>query len=367
MEDATCAAASSAGKDGESTARQWLSMVYLSIALSTYIILPVLSTLVFLMAAWRGAPRWNEVRNDRRTKNLLKIIDSHSWASRVVWERGEERISGRFVGRYKGCFFMGYTDDSGGRGGQGGEGRDCSVGVHIFAPAHVFRDMMFRARGDKDTSQDVPESDDVKVFQTPKGPCRMKKIELRFREGNTYAYNFPARTPRVRVPVEPHPAQKRIIERIMHVYEERPEKNVIAYIHGKGGVGKTTIGFILADMLGAMMCNTFCPTQPGNDLDSLMTEVGASQIKPLILVWDEYGQSLVDALHGKVSNFAPGAASATAVYDGQSHNRLLDHAAATCNNLILIMTGNVHPSVIAQINETCMRDGRVHVVDDIDS
>jgi DNA replication protein DnaC len=152
------------------------------------------------------------------------------------------------------------------------------------------------------------------------------------------------------------PKQVEIIDQIITIYKEK--NRCVVYLYGAMGSGKSYISFLLAKELKAHLCNSFNPTEPGDTLSNLYNEVLPDKDKPLIVVLDEFDVILINIHAQKIGQHKNIPVS---VYNKQTWNRFMDdiNLGIMYPNLILVMTSNVTPKVINELDPSYIRSGRV--------
>ena len=82
----------------------------------------------------------------------------------------------------------------------------------------------------------------------------------------------------------PNEYQQNILCDIKKNYSDK----LITYIYGDPGVGKSTIGYLLARDLNCHFCDTWNPSDPSDNLDNVYNEINPDCNKPLVLVLEEF-------------------------------------------------------------------------------
>jgi len=121
-----------------------------------------------------------------------------------------------------------------------------------------------------------------------------KDIDLYVKCSNSYTWcSYNKR--KVYFEYAPFDQQKKIIDEIVDYYHKN--KFCVSFIDGEYGSGKTTIAFLLANILKASICKSYSPIIPGDNLDMLYNDIRPSFDNPLIILLDE-----VDILFEKIYN-----------------------------------------------------------------
>ena len=159
------------------------------------------------------------------------------------------------------------------------------------------------------------------------------------------------------------PLQLHVFEQTMKFYNEHNYASV--FIEGPIGVGKTWGIYLMANEIGAIIVDTFNPTEPSDSIDNLYTIAQHTPEHPLIVLMDEIDTTLL-----KISREIPAHKNhITHVRNKVSWNNFLDKIQIGCfPNLILAMCSN---KTREQIADECgtnhspepsfLRDGRVNL------
>jgi DNA polymerase III delta prime subunit len=163
-----------------------------------------------------------------------------------------------------------------------------------------------------------------------------------------YNYNFEINT-----------QQDDIVKSIKEKYSE--SNTCVTLISGESGTGKSTIGYLLAKELSGSLCQTYCPTTPGDTLNTVYTRVEPTKENPLIILIDE-----IDIVFNKITNnsIIQHKNLPIEVYDKITWNRLLDHIEiGLYPNIILILTSNLtYSKLCEEYDNSFIRKGRVSSV-----
>ena len=152
------------------------------------------------------------------------------------------------------------------------------------------------------------------------------------------------------------------IETIKTKYSEsiksnRPHLSVI--IHGNPGAGKSMIPILLAKEWKASLCDTFNPSDPGDSLSRIYNTVCPTEENPLIVVLEEF-DILIKRIHSVIK---PHKNIPINVYDKTTWNSFFDRIDRHMYPfLIIILTSNVHPDVINQLDTSYIRPGRTDLI-----
>jgi hypothetical protein len=161
---------------------------------------------------------------------------------------------------------------------------------------------------------------------------------------------YPWHIKRVKIDLEPSKRQSDAIDLIVATVAV---KNVcVCYIHGPGGTGKSTVGWLLAQRMDAVFCNKWSPIQPGHELAAIMDFARPGQFT--VVQIDE-----TDIVLDRVAEGVelPARQTRIQVTDKITWNVFLDDVQlGMYPRLVLIMTSN---KPRAACGDTFLRDGRV--------
>lgn len=158
--------------------------------------------------------------------------------------------------------------------------------------------------------------------------------------------------------IESYNYQEKIINDIISIYKEKGF--LTSYLHGKPGVGKSCISYLLAKKLNSVLCNTFDPSEPGTTLDKLYSEAERTDGSPLIVVIDECDR-LIKKIHNE--NIVLHKDIPTAVRDKQTFNNFLDQIdiGLYYNMILLLISNRSREEIHKEYNDySYLRDGRIH-------
>lgn len=156
---------------------------------------------------------------------------------------------------------------------------------------------------------------------------------------------------------KPHKNQKKIIDDIMKIYEEK--KRVSVLIHGEPGTGKTNIALLLAQQIEKSILFQDL------DLFNLTNLRGLSNVRnklgleaPLIVLVDEFDTLVINTTHDVATG-----KSVSKLVDKKNTNRLFDEINnGFVHNVLLILTTNKTPEFFNEIDTSIIRKGRVDLV-----
>ena len=157
------------------------------------------------------------------------------------------------------------------------------------------------------------------------------------------------------------PKQQEIIENILNSYnmKDNKSKSVVVLLSGPTGSGKSTIPFILANMMKCSICKTFNPTDPGDELSILYNTVNPTKDKPLIILLDEI-DIIIDKIHN--NNILPHNKIPIKIKDKTAWNSFFDDInRGEFKYTIWILTTNKDFDYFDNIDKSYMRPGRVNL------
>jgi hypothetical protein len=157
--------------------------------------------------------------------------------------------------------------------------------------------------------------------------------------------------------MEPRPNQDVVMQQIKEHYARNA--HTVVYLHGPPGTGKSVIGILLANMYKSSYCNTLKPWQPGDNISSLYSDIEPTAESPLILVFDEFDRPL-QQIHSGIPSHPK---LPIQMGNKTGWNQLLDEIhIGVYPNLILLLTSNVSPDFIKEMDPSYIREGRVDLI-----
>jgi len=147
--------------------------------------------------------------------------------------------------------------------------------------------------------------------------------------------------------------QEEIMRGIVDIYQKLGRATV--FLHGVTGAGKSSMGYLLAKELKGFYCHTFNPTDPGDQLSTLIVDVQRDD-EPLILVMEEV-DTMIQTIHK--NNFQKHVEIPISVYNKSTWSSFLDDM-IFYKKVILILTSNTSKEDIDIWDESYLRYGRIH-------
>lgn len=110
----------------------------------------------------------------------------------------------------------------------------------------------------------------------------------------------------------------------------------------------------------ANFCDTFMPTDPGDQFSNLYNQIEPTKESPLIVVLEEFDIIISRIHYGKITQHK---SMPSNIYDKTSWNQFFDRFDRRYYPwVILILTSNVKPDVIDNLDPSYIRDGRINKV-----
>ena len=147
--------------------------------------------------------------------------------------------------------------------------------------------------------------------------------------------------------------QEKVVKDIVSIYEKN--KRATVFIHGNTSTGKSSIGYLLAKELKGIYCHTFNPSDPGDQLSSLIVDIERDD-EPIIIVLEEV-DVLLKAIHSE--NIKKHQDIPMEVYNKSTWSTFLDDM-IFYKEVILVMTSNTPKEDIDTIDTAYLREGRIH-------
>ena len=153
--------------------------------------------------------------------------------------------------------------------------------------------------------------------------------------------------------ISPLGDQEEILKGIISIYKTLGRATV--FLHGVTGAGKSSMGYLLAKELKGFYCHTFNPTDPGDQLSTLIVDVQRDD-EPLILVMEEV-DTMIQSIHE--NKFQKHVEIPISVYNKSTWSSFLDDM-IFYKKVILVLTSNTSKEDIDVWDESYLRNGRIH-------
>jgi hypothetical protein len=162
---------------------------------------------------------------------------------------------------------------------------------------------------------------------------------------------------------EPRQTQLNIINSIKEFYNKN--RYCVALLYGDKGTGKSMIPWLLAKYISCEdhevnFCDTFKPTDPGDNFPNLYNSINPSKESPLIVVLEEFDITIHQIHYNKI---IPHKCISTYVNDKTSWNQFLDRFDRKYFPwVILVLTSNSTPEMINSLDPSYIREGRINQI-----
>ena len=269
------------------------------------------------------------IRNDEeKIQAIFKILEKTTFSSGTVFQNGKTYPSGTFIGKYFiGCYVR-------------SDGYSGSNEVRIFTTKRHF-DRLIK-------SEEVSLSPEHIVYC----PSVSNDIQILGRTGSYTNMYYTGRKLDI-TNLKPRGDQAEVIQFIVDIYKKKRRATI--FLSGECGVGKSTIGLLLAKEIGGSFCHTFNPSTPGDSLCAVINSTTVTHESPLVVVIEE-GNTLIHDIHeGRISLHKN---VQTIVHNKSTYNTFLDDM-MLFKNVILIMTSNESQEAINLLDPCYLRTGRV--------
>ncbi len=157
--------------------------------------------------------------------------------------------------------------------------------------------------------------------------------------------------------LKPKGDQADVSKQILELYAVK--KRCTVFLSGPPATGKSSVGYLVAKELNGAFCHSFNPTDPGDNIYSLLMETRAEDSeKPIVIVLEETNTMIHTIHEGKVpmNDKVP-----TLVRDKTSWSNFLDDM-VFYKNVVLILTSNETKEEIDALDSAYLRKGRVDAV-----
>lgn len=281
--------------------------------------------------------RYYIVHGDKeKTKNIIKKLekDTYSSSSRTI---GDKIFPSKY---FLGWGIIGYYDTN--------SKYIEDLTVHIITSIKYYN----KLNEDKDLCFDLEKvviHDDQDVL-TPK-----KQIIKIYNRSGEYK-NLYYRSLKLEVTeLQPLGCQEHIVKSIVDLYRKKLRANI--FIYGVAGAGKSSVGYLLAKELNGFFCHTFNPTDPGDTVSNMITEISQDidEDRPIIVVLEE-ANIMIRSIHTNTVRHIR--EIPTPVHNKTTWSNFLDDM-VFYKRVILILTSNESKDDIDKLDESYLRKGRI--------
>lgn len=230
--------------------------------------------------------------------------------------------------------YIGYVMDS---TSSGQYGTSSNIEIYIMTTNKYYNSLTIHNAGDEPDG--APET--VEIFD---------------RIGNYFNLRYTKRKLDVKK-YSPRKNQQPAIDKIIGHY--KTNSSTVAFLHGEPGSGKSMISLLIAKELKGSLCDTFNPTDPGDDIALIYNKVCPTKDSPLVLVFEE-----VDIMIGNIHYDKMNVSKHNPIQckNKTEFNRFMDRIdRGIFPNLLLIMTSNKAPEFIDLLDQSYIREGRVNL------
>ena len=187
-----------------------------------------------------------------------------------------------------------------------------------------------------------------------------KIIDIRERRGNPWWWEYSDRKYDATkfLKKEAREGQQEIIDDMLKTVSGKASRSGTFFLYGDPGTGKSLLTLLLAKQLGAYYCDTWKPTDPGDDLSKVYSTISPEDNKPLVLVLEECDKLILNVIEGKIK---PHIYIPIPMMDKSDWNSMLDKVTdlGFYPNLIFILTSNVTLDSICEVDPSMLRAGRI--------
>lgn len=184
-----------------------------------------------------------------------------------------------------------------------------------------------------------------------------KKTEIKYyeRSGTYYYLEYKSRNIYMN-DIIPRENQLSIIQNICDEYKKR--NNVVSIIYGDPGSGKSMVSLLLVNKLNGSLCDSYNPTEPGDDIGIIYNTVMPTRSAPLILVLEEFN-IIMDKIHNNL--ITPHKNIPIQVNNKITWNSLFDKIdRGLYPYMIVLLISNENPEYIDKLDSSYLRYGRVN-------
>lgn len=215
--------------------------------------------------------------------------------------------------------------------------------IHLFTSKRRYREIV---QQNTDSKEIVIDSKEPVLVQP-------RTLQVFLRKGSYKNFYYTS----IRLDVGhivPIGCQQEIVADIVDIYRQHTRATV--FLHGVSCAGKSTVGYLVAKELKTKFCHSFNPSDPGDQLTSMLNDAGVEEGCPIVIVLEEV-DVMIKALHEAKIERNPD--TPVSVYNKTTWTNFLDDM-IFFKHVILLMTSNTPKDVIDQLDEAYLRQGRIH-------
>jgi len=180
-----------------------------------------------------------------------------------------------------------------------------------------------------------------------------KIIRIYERAGQYRSFYYNSRKLNVKK-FSPYSNQKEPIELIMKTLKEKD--SCVVFIYGEPGNGKSILSLLVAKELNASYCDSFNPTDPGDEFSLLYNNVLPTEEEPMVVVLEECDK-IITKIHYGVT---PHKDLPISVKDKSSWNLFMDKFdRGLYPYSVIILTSNEKPEFINNLDPSYIRPKRI--------
>jgi len=270
-------------------------------------------------------------------KRQIPMIFSRISKTCSYTEDGDPR--GWIFGKYYIGYIMEHSSDN--RNGK-------SYSIFILCTNKYFKDLT------DPTSKTIIQKQTITYKNNEDEESDKKKIKFYERNGNYFYLHYNSRDINVEKYV-PRSSQKKIIDSLKDDYK----KNgcVVSVIYGDPGSGKSMIPILLTKEINGYLCDSYNPTDPGDDIALIYNTIMPTYEKPLVIVFEEF-DIMITKIHNNI--IQPHKHIPIQVKDKTSWNILFDRIdRGLYPNMFILLTSNLDPIFIDKLDSSYLRPGRI--------
>jgi hypothetical protein len=201
------------------------------------------------------------------------------------------------------------------------------------------------------------ESNNIIEFQDDRNYIKegSNEIEISFRKGGLSHLYYIKRS--AQIDISPMPHQSKIMNIALAHYKNL--SRCVILLHGPPGTGKSMIGILLANQLKGIHCDSARFWEPGDNPDTLYSDLNINSKSPLVLTFDEIDRTISEINVG----ITPHKNIPIFIRNKDHWNKFFDKInLGFYRNIIVILTTNKTPSEINKIDPSYLRKGRVDYI-----